>query len=159
MVRASPLGAAPRCLPPFPLLTSFGAQTPVDGAAVSGHEIPQLDSDYWQLQTMSLEALALTKCSDHNIDGMFYEVTSIIDEDLTRFNPMVAYFGRYYADRDPVRIQIESEIAECVKRDLAWMMVEWLIEAPGFFTGLKNWYDLGRWPHGWDNSTSQIILK
>ncbi|MEI8381699.1 MAG: hypothetical protein WCJ09_16340 [Planctomycetota bacterium] len=141
------------------MLAAFGDQTPVDGATINAADIPQLDADFWQARTEALEALALSRCSDQNIDGMFYEVTSIIDEDLTRFDPMVAYFGRYYPDGDPVRIEIESEIAACVKRDLSWMMVEWLIQAPGFFTGLKTWYDLGRWPHGWDRAKAQILVK
>ena len=142
----------------FPLLASFGDQTPVQHATISGQSVPHLDNDYWQTQTESLETLALTKCSDLNIDGMFHEVTSIIDEDLTRFDSMVAYFGQFYPDGDPFRIQIESEIAACVKRDLSWMLVEWLIETPGFFTQLKVWYDLGRWPHAWDNSLGQIVV-
>ncbi|MGI9497824.1 MAG: hypothetical protein ACR2NK_17340 [Mariniblastus sp.] len=143
----------------FPMLKQFGAKGPVTGAIVTQDQIPQLDSDYWQRHTKALESHALTKCSDANIDGLFYEVTTIIDEDLTRFDPMVAHFGQHYPDGDSTRIQIESEVAGCVKRDLAWMMVEELIGERGFFSGLKRWYDLGRWPHAWDQQTGQIVLK
>ena len=87
----------------FPLLTSFGHDSPVDGAMVSTDAIPKLDNEFWQAQTEAIEKIALTKCSDLNIDGIFYEVTWIIDENLSRFDPMVNYFGRHYPDGDPVR--------------------------------------------------------
>lgn len=145
----------------FPLLASFGHDSPVDGAIVSTDAIPQLDGEFWQAQTEAIEKVALTKCSDVNIDGIFNEVTWIIDENLARFDPMVNYCGRHYSDGDPVRIEIESNIAACVKRDLSWMMVEWLVETPGFFTHLKKWYELGRWPHGWRGRfpSGQVVLK
>lgn len=145
----------------FPLLTLFGDDSPVDGAIVSMDAVPKLDCNFWQAQTEAIERIALTKCSDLNIDGIFYEVTWIIDENLMRFDPMVNYFRRHYHDGDPVRMEIESNIAQCVKRDLSWMMVEWLIEISGFFTQLKTWYNLGRWPHAWHGQypSGCVVLK
>ena len=136
----------------FPLFVSFGEELADANAVLDSSEIPSLDTEFWRRHTTTVESIALTSLSDGEIDDIFGQTAAIIDEDLLRFDPMVQYLGSRFADGDHLRIQIEQEIAHAVKRDLAWLTIELLLDAPGFFTCLKTWYDAGRWPHGWDGS-------
>lgn len=88
--------------------------------------------------------------SDAHIDRVFDAVTAVINEDLRRFDQLIAYYGRFAPDGDETRIEWERLAAEALKRDLAWAACELLAGAPGFFTNLLPWYDRGRWPIGWD---------
>ncbi len=133
----------------FPILGSFGDPTPVEGVQIDEAPIPELAYEFWSSQTKSLEKIALAELSDSSIDAIFEEVTLIIDEDLLRFDPMVHFFAQHYPDGDPFRIELEREVALCVKRDLSWMTVEQVLGKGGFFSHLRGWYNLGRWPHGW----------
>lgn len=110
-----------------------------------------LDHEFWSARTHELETIARQSITDANIDQVFDDVAGVMDEDLNRFNPIIEYFGRYFPD--PVdashRRDCETEMAHNIKRDLAWIAVERVIEKPGFFTPLLDWYKIGRWPCGW----------
>jgi hypothetical protein len=133
----------------FPLQTNIGK--PGDSPEVIGPtDAPvYLDVAFWSARTHEAETRARTHLKDVEIDRIIDEVAEIIDEDLLRFDPLVAYYGRFLPDGDPGRIDDEREAAHSVKRDLAWAATERAIGEHGFFTGLLPWYDQGRWPVGW----------
>ena len=110
-----------------------------------------LNREFWSARTHELETIARKSITDANIDQIFDDVAAVMDEDLNRFNPIIEYFGRYFPD--PIdashRMDCETEMAHNIKRDLAWVAVERVIEQPGFFTPLLHWYKIGRWPCGW----------
>jgi hypothetical protein len=108
-----------------------------------------LDLPFWSERTHEAESHALRHLTDPHIDGIIEEVAAVIDEDLRRFNPLVAYYGRFAPDGDPNRIRCEREAAHSVKRDLAWAAIERAVGEPDFFSGLLRWYERGRWPVGW----------
>lgn len=107
------------------------------------------DSDFWLERTQEAETEARLALSETEIDCIFDDVASVIDEDLGRFDPLVAYYGRFLPDGDAARIEIEREAAHCIKRDLAWAAIERANRGPSFFSGLLSWYEQGRWPIAW----------
>ena len=133
----------------FPLQTNIGK--PGDSPEIIGPtDTPvYLDAAFWSERTHEVEARALKQLTDAEIDTIFDEVATVIDENLLRFDPLVAYYGRFFPDGDPGRIEDEREAAHSVKRDLAWAATERVIGDPGFFSTLVVWYDRGRWPVGW----------
>jgi hypothetical protein len=108
-----------------------------------------LDYGFWSRRTHEAEARAREHLADAELDRIFDEVAGVIDEDLRRFDPLIAYYALYLPDADPDRIGQEREVALSTKRDMAWAAVEHCIGQPGFFAGLLPWYDRGRWPCGW----------
>ena len=133
----------------FPLLTMLGK--PDDRLAPFVTEVspPVLNYAFWSARTHEIESIAMRSFSDAEIDSIFENVAAIIDKDLRRFDPLVQYFGKLLPDGDEGRIAAEREISHCVKRDLAWAATEKSIGVNGFFCGLLQWYDQGRWPHDW----------
>ena len=133
----------------FPLLTNIGK--PGDSPEVIGpSDAPVfLDVAFWSERTHEAEARARRQLTDAEIDGIIDEVAAVIDENLLRFDPLVAYYGQFFPDGDAGRIEDEREAAHSVKRDLAWAATERAIGEPGFFSCLLAWYDRGRWPVGW----------
>jgi len=128
------------------------AQVSDDPQVIAPSDQPQfLDHDFWSQRTHDLEARVLETLSDENIDRIFNDVSSVMDEDLARFNPVLDYFGHFYSNPidEGIRRDSETEMAHAVKRDLAWIAVERVINQPGFFGSLLPWYRLGRWPCGW----------
>src|SRR5262245_25315556 len=107
------------------------------------------DSAFWSERTHEAEARARAHLADLEIDRIFEEVATVIDENLRRFDPLIAYFARFLPDGDPGRIEDERQTAHSVKRDLAWAAIERATDDIGFFTGLLPWYERGRWPCGW----------
>jgi hypothetical protein len=87
--------------------------------------------------------------ADPEIDSIFDQVAAVVDENLSRFDALVNYYGRFFPDGDPIRIDYEREGAHSVKRDLAWAAIERAVGEPAFFCGLLPWYDRGRWPCRW----------
>lgn len=133
----------------FPMLARIGQ--PGDPPEVVGPSAGPafLDSAFWSARTHEAEASALRHLSDPEIDGIIEEVAAVLDEDLLRFNPLVAYYGRFAPDGNPARIEWERGAAHSVKRDLAWAAIEMATGEPGFFCGLLPWYERGHWPVGW----------
>ena len=133
----------------FPLVANIGK--PDNSPEVIGPtEAPvYLDVAFWSERTHEDEALARKHLTDAEIDGIIDEVAAVIDENLLRFDPLVAYYGRFFPGGDPGRIEDEREAAHSVKRDLAWAATERAIGEPAFFSDLLAWYDRGRWPVGW----------
>jgi hypothetical protein len=133
----------------FPLQTNIGK--PGHSPEVVGPtDAPvYLDVAFWSERTHEAEARARKHLTDAEIDGIIAEVAAVIDENLLRFDPLVAYYGRFFPDGDPGRIDDEREAAHSVKRDLAWAATERAIGEPAFFSALLAWYDRGRWPVGW----------
>ena len=133
----------------FPLLVHIG--TPGDSPEVIGpSDSPVfLDAAFWSERTHEAEASARRHLTDSEIDAIIDDVARIIDEDLRRFDPLVAYYGRFAPDGDPTRMRWEREAAHSVKRDLAWAACERAVAEPGFFDALLQWYERGRWPVGW----------
>ena len=109
-----------------------------------------LDVAFWSARTHEIEALARGWLADPDIDVIFDQVAAVMDEDLGRFDPVIAYFARFLLDGDPDRIAAEREMAHSVKRDLAWIAVERVVGHAGFFSRLVPWYARGRWPCGWN---------
>jgi hypothetical protein len=133
----------------FPLLTNIGK--PGDYPELIGEsDAPvYLDVAFWSERTHEAEARAERHLTDAEIDAIFDEVAAAIDGNLLRFDPLVAYYGRFFPDGDAGRIEAEREAAHSVKRDLAWAAIERAIGEPGFFSSLLARYDCGRWPVGW----------
>ncbi|MBL8891841.1 MAG: hypothetical protein JNL67_17835 [Planctomycetaceae bacterium] len=136
----------------FPLLTMFGVPDLRLSPFVTDVFPPALNYAFWSARTHETESLAMRSLSDAEIDSLFDSVAAIIDKDLRRFDPLVACFGKLLPDGDEDRIEAEREIAHCVKRDLAWAVIEKAIGVNGFFCGLLQWYDQGRWPHDWEGA-------
>ncbi len=133
----------------FPLLTEIGrpGDTP---EIVSPSDAPvYVDVAFGSKRTHEAEARAQKHLTDAEIDSIIDEVAAVIDENLLRFDPLVAYYGRFFPDGDAGRIEDEREAAYSVKRDLAWAATERAVGDTGFFSGLLEWYDRGRWPVGW----------
>jgi hypothetical protein len=133
----------------FPLLTNIGI--PGESPEVIGPSSTPvyLDSAFWSERTHEAEARAQRHLTDPVIDNIIDEVAAVIDENLLRFDPLVAYYGRFFLAGHPGRIEDEREAAHSVKRDLAWAATEQAIGEPAFFCALLPWYDRGRWPCGW----------
>jgi len=133
----------------FPLQINIGK--PGDAPEVIGPiDAPvYLDASFWSERTHEAEARARKHLTDAEINRIIEEVAAVIDEDLLRFDPLIAYYGRFFEDGDPRRIEDEREAAHSVKRDLAWAATERAIGEFAFFTDLLSWYDRGRWPVGW----------
>jgi hypothetical protein len=133
----------------FPMVAHIGQPGDTPEVAALSDEPVFLDTAFWSERTHAAEATARRHLTDPQIDGIIDEVAAIIDEDLLRFDPLVAYYGRFAPDGDPTRIEWEREAAYGVKRDLAWAACERAVGEPGFFCGLLPWYERGRWPVGW----------
>ncbi len=136
----------------FPMLVHIGAPGDVPEVVGQSDAPVFLDVDFWSERTHGAEEVARRYLTDPQIDGIIDEVATVIDENLLRFDPLVAYYGRFAPDGDPTRIEWEREAAHSVKRDLAWAACERAVSEPGFFCGLLPWYDRGRWPVGWAGS-------
>jgi len=133
----------------FPMMTNIGQPGNPTHVLQAGDAPVHLDYAFWSRRTHEAEARASEQLHDAEIDRIFGEVASVIDEDLRRFDPLIAYYARFLPDGDPDRIDEEREVALSTKRDLAWAAIERSIEQAGFFAGLLPWYDRGRWPCGW----------
>jgi len=133
----------------FPMLTEMGRPGSSPELISGGDEPVYQDVTFWSARTHEAEARSRRHLTDREIDALIDEVAAAIDEDLLRFNPLIAYFGQFFPDGDPGRIEDEREAAHCVKRDLAWAALEKAIGEPGFFASLLPVYDRGRWPCGW----------
>jgi hypothetical protein len=133
----------------FPLLIDIGKPGKPPQVIAASDAPVYLNVPFWSERTHSVEALAQKQLKDDDIDRIINEVAAVIDEDLLRFDPLIAYFARFFPDGDPGRIEDEREVAHCVKRDLAWAAIERVIEQQGFFTQILPWYDKGRWPCSW----------
>ena len=133
----------------FPMLTEMGRPgwSPELGAA--DDEPVCQDTKFWSARTHEAEARSRRHLTDPQIDVVIDEVAAAVDEDLLRFNPLIAYFARFLPDGDPDRLEDEREVAHCVKRDLAWAAIEKATGEPGFFASLLPVYDRGRWPCRW----------
>src|SRR5947209_7788513 len=79
----------------FPLLTCI--DQPGDAPEVIGptHAPVFLDVAFWSERTHEIEARALRRLTDPEIDAIIDEVASVVDENLQRFDPLVAYYGRF----------------------------------------------------------------
>jgi hypothetical protein len=133
----------------IPILAQIGTHGKTHEVLGPSTEPHFLDTAFWTERTHEVEFRALQHLTDLEIDGIFDHVAGVIDEDLSRFDPLVAYYGRFASDGDPERIEWERSAAHSVKRDLAWAACEKSFGESGFFTGLLTWYERGRWPIGW----------
>lgn len=133
----------------FPLVARIGTPGPLPEVVSTSIEPLFNDSAFWSQRTRETEVAVRRHLTDPEIDGIFDEVAVVLDENLRRFDPLVAYYGRFASDGDPTRIEWERDAAHAVKRDLAWAACERATGEPGFFSGLLPWYDRGRWPVGW----------
>jgi hypothetical protein len=133
----------------FPMLANIGQPGDLPEVIGPSDEPAFLDVLFWSERTHEAEARVRRHLTDLEIDAIIDEVAAAIDENLRRFDPLVAYYGRFAPDGDPGRIAWEREAAHSVKRDLAWAAAERAIGEPSFFNGLLPWYDRGRWPTGW----------
>jgi hypothetical protein len=143
----------------FPMLARIG--TPGDEPEEIGPSDEPVfrDAPFWSQRTHEAEAIARQHMSDREIDAIIDGVAAVIDEDLRRFDPLVAYYGRFAPNGDPSRIEWEREAAHSVKRDLAWAACERAVGKPGFFSGLLPYYERGRWPVGWDGAYPAGLVR
>ena len=133
----------------FPLLTNIG-QPGTSREIISPRNAPVYGNvPFWSARTHEAEELALVQFKESEIDQIIDDVAAVIDEDLLRFDPLIAYFARFFPDGDAGRIEDERNVAHCVKRDLAWAAIERVLKQQGFFTQILKWYDKGRWPCDW----------
>lgn len=133
----------------FPLLRDIGKPGNSPEIITISDRPVYLNVPFWTARTHEAEAIARLQLTDLEIDRIFSEVSIVIDEDLVRFDPLIAYFARFFPDGDPCRIDDEREVAQSLKRDLAWAAIERAVEQPGFFSRIVTWYDKGRWPCDW----------
>lgn len=133
----------------FPMLTQLGHPGSSPELFADGDGPVYQDVVFWSARTHEAEARSRQHLTDAEIDAVINEVAAAVDEDLLRFDPLIAYFARFYPEGDPDRLEDEREAAHAVKRDLAWAAIEKITGEPGFFTSLIPIYDLGRWPCGW----------
>lgn len=133
----------------FPLMTHIGMSGDSPEVIESSDSPVYADDAFWSERTHEAEASARRHLTDPEMDSIFDEVAAVIDEDLLRFNPLVACYGRFFPDGDPGRIEDERVAAHSLKRDLAWAAIERAIGKPAFFSGLVEWYERGRWPCRW----------
>jgi hypothetical protein len=133
----------------FPMLTQLarpGSSPELDASA----DAPvHPDTTFWSARTHEAQAKSRRHLTDAQIDAIINDVAAAIDEDLLRFDPLIAYFARFLPDGDPDRIQLERDAAHALKRDLAWAAIQQATGEPAFFTSLLPLYDRGRWPCGW----------
>lgn len=139
----------------FPLMTRIGLPGSEVELIAQGDEAVYRPFEFWSERSHEAEAIARKHLTDLEIDGIFDEITSVIDEDLSRFDPLIAYYGRFFEAGDPVRIDLESDAAADLKRDLAWAAIERSVGNPAFFTSLIPWYAQGRWPVDWSGNYPQ----
>ena len=84
----------------FPMLVNF-AQPGSSPELTTGVDQPvRLDVRFWAARTHEAEMRSRRHLSDIEIDSVFDEVTAAIDEDLLRFDPLIAYFARFFPDGD-----------------------------------------------------------
>jgi hypothetical protein len=133
----------------FPMLRNIGRPGDCEEIIPATEAPVYLDATFWSQRTHEAEALARIHLSDSEIDRIFDEVAAVIDEDLRRFDALIAYFAQFFPDGDPGRIEDERQTAHGVKRDLAWAAIERSVGEPGFFSALLCWYERGRWPCRW----------
>lgn len=133
----------------FPLVAHIGLPDDAPEVALVSSEPEFLDVAFWSERTHAAEALVSKRLTDEQIGTIFDEVATVIDENLRRFDPLVAYYGRFAPDGNRARIVWERDAALSIKRDLAWAACEQAAGLPGFFCRLTPWYDRGRWPVGW----------
>ncbi len=133
----------------FPMLAHVGQPGSSPDLPTSDDRPVHQDIEFWSARTHEAEARARHHLSDSEIDTVFNEVAAAVDDDLRRFDPLVACFARYSPDGDPRRIADERATAHAVKRDLAWAAIERATGEAGFFTTLLPVYNEGRWPCAW----------
>lgn len=133
----------------FPLMTNIGLPGDEPEVIRDGDTAVYLNWPFWSERTHEAEALARRHLTDPEIDRIFDEVAEVLDEDLRRFDPLIAYFREFFPEDDPGRIEDERQTAHSAKRDLAWAAIEQSVGQPGFFAALLRWYDRGRWPCSW----------
>ena len=133
-------------------LSQLGVQSDDSHVLIPPDEPAVLNFDFWSKRTHELEEIALNRIDDHDIDEIFCFVAEVMDDNLSRFNPIIDYFSRFYTEEMDISLKMESEteVAHSIKRDLAWMAVEKVIGVNGFFCSLMTWYECGRWPYDWN---------
>jgi hypothetical protein len=133
----------------FPLLTNIGIPEDSREVICSADGPVFLNVPFWSERTHELEARALQHLQEEEIDLIFNEVAAVIDENLLRFDPLIAYYSQFFPEGHPERLDAEHDAAHSAKRDLAWAAIERAIREPAFFCRLLEWYDQGRWPLSW----------
>lgn len=108
----------------FPLLTRIGQPDSAPEVIGPSDAPVYLEVGFWSERTHEAEDRARRLLIDAEIDSIFSEIAAVIDENLRRFDPLVAYYGRFFPDGDPGRIEDERQAAHSVKRDLAWAAIE-----------------------------------
>lgn len=99
----------------------------------------------WDPQISLLEELAEQIIGGDAIDDIFETVSMALDEDI--WNAWLSFRTRGDLQEES---GLDEEIADMVKRDLCWVVVERALNRPGFFTALLDIYKDGYFPCGWD---------
>jgi hypothetical protein len=133
----------------FPLIVEIGRPASAFEILRSSETPIYQNASFWSERTHEIESVALCNLTSQEIDDIFNDVASTLDEDLRRFDPLIAYFAQFFPDGDAGRIEDERDVAHCVKRDLAWAAVERVLDSNGFFNSTLAWYARGRWPCNW----------
>lgn len=98
----------------------------------------------WEPQICALEALAVAKIGDSQIDSIFSDISCEI-EDLI-WQKWCDFVARNHLERET---GLEAELLDMIKRDLSWAYVEQIVKAPGFFSDLLQIYQNGYFPCAW----------
>lgn len=101
--------------------------------------------EVWEPYINELEKTAQRVLSDEKIDEIFLKISDSIQNNL---------WAGYCEFIDRTKLEdetgLESEIMDCVKRDISWACIELMVNEKGFFHKLLHVYEQGRWPCSWD---------
>ena len=100
--------------------------------------------DIWEPRICELEKKAQEILGDEQIDAVFEQVAETIGDKLWR--GYCTFVERCHLEAE---VGLESEIMDCVKRDVAWACIETMLRQEGFFTSLLKVYKEGYWPCSW----------
>ena len=99
----------------------------------------------WEPKICALETQAIEIIMDEKIDYIFESVSSDIQNSL--WNGYCNFIKRCQLENEG---GLESEIMDCVKRDMSWAAIEIQLGQKDFFNDLLSIYEQGRWPCSYD---------
>lgn len=103
--------------------------------------------DTWEPQICILENKARKMFDNTLIDEVFDKVSNEIQENL--WVEYCSFVKRNHLENES---GLEAEIMDCVKRDIAWLCIENMLNVNGFFNVLLDIYKQGYWPCSWDGN-------
>lgn len=134
----------------FPLLVHIGTPSDAPEVLAPSDEPAFLDRYFWLRRAAKTRASALRYMPLEHTIRVQLAVAAVLNENVSRFNPITAYYRQRNTECDFTADGWALEAASAATDDLAWAACELLAGEPGFFTSLLPWYNRGRWPIGWE---------